>query len=91
MTRTNITAIAIRAVIHEIRSVKHNDLVAGLLKVIGSAQSDDPPADNDDILVHPAKVSAIGNRQAAPLYTYFNLFCHLIHFSAASGLLPIAA
>jgi hypothetical protein len=85
MTGTNITAIAIRAVIHEIRSVKHDDLVAGLLKIISSAQPDDPSSDDDDILVHPAKVSAIGNRQAALLYTYFNLFCQLIHFSRSSS------
>ena len=80
MTGTNITAIAIRAVIREIRSVKHDDLVAGLLKVISSAQPDNPPPDDDDILVHPAKVSAIGNRQPPRLYTYFNLFCFVISF-----------
>ena len=85
MTGTNITAIAIRTVIHEIRSVKHGDLVAGLLKVISRAQPDDPSSDDDDILVHPAKVSAIGNRQPTPLYTYFNLFCQLIHFRFSSS------
>ena len=52
MTGADISAIAVGAVIHEIRSVQDGHPVPGLLQVISSAQSDDTPSDDNDILFH---------------------------------------